>query len=86
MGTTLPGKRTNRRAMTMANTALTMSSSRKMTTMNSARDRLETTSSESDPIERALCREEIHRVPKSWAPAKKMVPRITQTRAGSHPQ
>ena len=86
IGTTLPGNLTNSRAMTMAKTAFTINSSRKMTIMNRVRERRDSTCSVSEPIERALWRDEIHRVPKSWAPAKKMVPNTTHRRAGSHPQ
>ena len=86
IGMTLPGNLVNSRAMTMAKTALTIKSSRKMTIMNSVRVRFDTTTSVRAPIERALWRAEIHRVPKSWMPAKKMVPRTTHRSAGSHPQ
>jgi hypothetical protein len=85
-GSTLPGKWTNSRAMITAKTALTMRRSRKITTRKSVRERPEITSSVSEPMERALWRAEIQRVAKSWTPAKKMVPKITHSSAGSHPQ
>ena len=37
-------------------------------------------------MERPLLRVEAHRVPKSCIPAKKTVPKVTQSNAGSQPQ
>ena len=72
--------------MATANTALTISSSRKMTIMNRARARWLTTSPVRAPIDRARFRTLAQTAPKSWMPAKNIVPRMTQMNAGNQPQ
>ena len=85
-GNTAPGVPTKAPAITTPNTALTISSTRKMTTMNSARVRLPMTSSDSAPMDLPLWRALAHSAPKSWTPAKKIVPIVTQSTAGTQPQ
>ncbi len=85
-GSTALGVSTKARAMTTANTEFTISSTRNTTIMYSARLRLPTTVSERAPMERPLWRLLAHRAPKSWTPAKKMVPSTTHSTAGTHPQ
>ena len=85
-GITLLGVAINAPEMTTAKTALTMSSSRKITIMNSVRARWLTTSPVREPTERAWLRMLAQMDPKSCTPAKNMVPRMTQRNAGSQPQ
>src|SRR5690554_202095 len=85
-GKTEPGVPTNPWAMMTANTALTISSSRKTTTRKRERVRAPITFSDNAPIDFPLLRVLAHKAPISWTPAKKIVPTVTQTRAGAHPQ
>ncbi len=85
-GKTAFGVPTNAPAMTTPNTALTISKTRKMTTMNSARVRLPMTSSDNAPMDLPLCRALAHKAPKSCTPAKKIVPIVTHRTAGTQPQ
>src|SRR5690606_13111776 len=80
------GKDIIRLAITTANTALTISSNRKMTIMKILRARLPTTSPVSEPTERALLRMLAQIAPASCTPAKNMVPNTTQAKAGAQPQ
>ena len=73
-------------AMTTPNTALTISSSRKITTMNRLRVRPLTTRPAMAPIDRPRLRTLAHTADMSCTPAMKMVPHTTQTKAGSQPQ
>ena len=54
--------------------------------MNRVLARLLTTSPVSAPTDFALFRTLAQTAPKSWTPAKNMVPTITQRNAGSQPQ
>ena len=85
-GNTAVGVPTNAPAMTTPNTALTIKSTRKMTTMNNARVRLPMTSSDNAPMDLPLCRALAHIAPKSCTPAKKIVPNRTHRTAGTQPQ
>ena len=85
-GTTLLGMLTNRREMATANTALTISSSRKMTIMNRLRARGPTRVPVTAPIDRALLRTLAQMAPASWTPAKNTVPNTTHRKAGTQPQ
>ena len=85
-GNTAVDVSTNKPAMTTPNTALTMSSTRKMTIMNSARVRLPTTSSDRAPIDLPWLRALAQIAPKSCTPAKNTVPSVTQSTAGTQPQ
>ena len=85
-GITLLGVAWNSFEMATANTALTIISRKKTTTMNKVRARGLTTSPVSAPTDFALFRTLAHTAPKSWTPAKNMVPKMTQRKAGSQPQ
>ena len=85
-GITLLGVAWNSFEMATANTALTISSSRKMTIMNNVRARWLTTSPVSEPTERAWLRMDAQIAPKSCTPAKNIVPITTHRNAGSQPQ
>ena len=85
-GITLLGVARNASEIATANTALTMTSSRKMMIMNNPRARWLTTSPEKAPTERALFRTVAQMAPKSWTPAKNIVPTMTQMSAGNQPQ
>ncbi len=85
-GTTAPGLLISSLAITTPNTALTISSTRKMTIMNTLRARPPTTSPVSAPTDLARLRTLAQIAPLSWTPAKKMVPSTTQRKAGSQPQ
>ena len=85
-GSTAPGLPMKRLAITTANTAFTRSSKKKMISKNRTRARLPMSDSASVPIELALCRVEIQRVPRSCTAPAKIVPSTTQRNAGSQPQ
>ena len=86
VGITAVGVLTRSPDMTTANAALTMSRTRKITTRNRLRPRWPMYCPDSDPMDLPLCRLEAHRAPRSWTPAKKTVPMVTQRKAGTHPQ
>ena len=77
---------TNAPAITTPNTAFTINNTRKITTINNARVRLPTTSSDKAPMDLPLCRALAHSAPKSCTPAKNIVPIVTQSTAGTQPQ
>ena len=72
--------------MTTAKAALTMSSSRKMTTRNRRLPRAPMYRAEREPMDWPRLRTDAHSEPRSCMPAKKTVPRVTQRKAGSQPQ
>ena len=85
-GNTDDGKITMSVAMIVPNTALTKTSSRKMIIMKSALARLPIKLSDRAPIDFAPCRLLAHNAPMSCTPAKKIEPKVTHNRAGTHPQ
>ncbi len=85
-GMTAEGNFIIRPAMTTAKTALTISSSRKITIMKMLRARVPTTSPVSAPTDLALLRTLAQIAPASWTPAKKIVPKMTHRKAGTQPQ
>ena len=85
-GITLLGVATNALEMATAKTALTITSSRKMTIMSRIRARGPTTSPVSAPREVPRFRTLAQMAPKSCTPAKNTVPATTQMNAGSQPQ
>ena len=85
-GNTALGVPTKARAITTPNTAFTMSNNRNTMTMNNARVRLPTMLSESAPMDCPLWRLLAQSAPKSWTPAKNIVPNMTQRTAGTQPQ
>ncbi len=85
-GSTADGVPMKAFAITTPKTALTISSTRKITTMKSDRVRLPITASDSAPIDLPWCRLLAHSAPASWTPAKKIVPSTTHSIAGTQPQ
>ena len=85
-GITLEGVAISASEIATAKTAFTIRSRKKITTMNRLCARLPTASFVSAPIERASLRTLAQMAPKSWTPAKKIVPSTTQMKAGTQPQ
>ena len=85
-GMTLAGVLMNSVAIATAKTAFTISRRKKTTIMNRLRARWLTTSPVSEPTDSALLRTLAQMAPKSWTPAKNIVPMTTHRKAGSQPQ
>ena len=86
VGMTEVGVVTSSFAMTTANAALTMSSSRKMITRKRLRPFRPMYLPDSVPMLCPRCLPEAHRAPKSCIPAMNTVPMVTHRKAGTHPQ
>src|SRR5690625_111740 len=85
-GTTELGLLIKSPAMTTPKTALTINKTKKITIIKIVRARCPTTSPVNAPIDFAWLRTLAQTAPKSWIPAKKMVPRTTHKKAGNQPQ